>query len=219
MSIYEKSVTGNTVVFSEVTATEVVANPEDTATEQLEKLKVGDTVYQAGISAEDSSKLSRALVTPAVAPTDTELVAVNSSNAQAMLRLGDSLVVENGVLNAVTGGGLYCYRAIITFTSVDTDERFRYTGTIYTATELVEGILPRLNKTEVALLKFFTRQFITAEYNEEGSLLFTTTGGFYTSSNYEVQNPNVYCGYLADYGFNVMQIRTTVTVYVERVEL
>lgn len=220
MSIYEKSVTGNTVVFSEVTATEVVANPEDTATERLEKLKVGDTVYQAGLSTEDSSKLARALVTPVVAPTDTELVIVNSSNAQAMLRLGNGFSVDNGVLNTVGGsGGLYCYRVYITFLDVDHDNRYRYIGTIYTSTELVEGTLPRLNKTEVALLKFFTREFITAEYNEAGSLLLTNTGGFYASGNYEVQYPNVSCGYLADYGMSVTNISADVQVHVERVEL
>lgn len=47
----------------------------------------------------------RALKTPMAMPTATEIVAVDSTNSQAMLTIGDGLIVENDTLKAVGGGG------------------------------------------------------------------------------------------------------------------
>lgn len=51
------------------------------------------------------TKLSRVLVTPMSAPASVSLVAVDTSNAQTLLTLGDGLSVSGGVLSASGGGG------------------------------------------------------------------------------------------------------------------
>lgn len=45
------------------------------------------------------NKLMKALVTPMTAPSNFELVGIDSSNSQAMVDLGDRLVVENNEIN------------------------------------------------------------------------------------------------------------------------
>lgn len=63
------------------------------------------------------TKLSRVLVTPMSAPASVSLVAVDTSNAQTLLTLGDGLSVSGGVLSASGGGGggsspvLYAHKA------------------------------------------------------------------------------------------------------------
>ena len=56
------------------------------------------------LSAETQSNIARALKTPIATPTTTKLVAVDNTNSQEMISIGENLTLENGVLNA-TGGG------------------------------------------------------------------------------------------------------------------
>lgn len=53
---------------------------------------------------EITPNVMRALKTPISAPSSTELVGVDGSNAQTMIGIGDGLSIENGTLKA-TGGG------------------------------------------------------------------------------------------------------------------
>ena len=64
----------------------------------------GDFV-EIHLDADIAAKLGRVLVTPMSAPASVSLVAVDTSNAQAMLTLGDGLSVSGGVLSASGGGG------------------------------------------------------------------------------------------------------------------
>lgn len=57
------------------------------------------------LDADIAAKLGRVLVTPMSAPASVSLVAVDTSNAQTMLTLGDGLSVSDGVLSASGGGG------------------------------------------------------------------------------------------------------------------
>lgn len=57
-----------------------------------------------GSVSELTPKVMRSLVTPMSAPAKTELVAVNGSNSQAMIEIGEGLSLENGTLK-VTGIG------------------------------------------------------------------------------------------------------------------
>lgn len=50
-------------------------------------------------------KANKALIKPDSAPASTSLVAVDNSNAQTMLTIGDGLSVENGKLKATGGSG------------------------------------------------------------------------------------------------------------------
>ena len=54
---------------------------------------------------EGIDKANKALVKPDSAPSSASLVAVDNSNAQTMLAVGDGLSVENGTLKATSGGG------------------------------------------------------------------------------------------------------------------
>lgn len=64
----------------------------------------GDFV-EIHLDANIATKLGRVLVTPMSAPASVSLVAVDTSNAQTMLTLGDGLSVSGGVLSASGGGG------------------------------------------------------------------------------------------------------------------
>jgi hypothetical protein len=48
--------------------------------------------------------VARALKTPMSAPATTKLVAVDTTNSQEMITIGENLTLENGILSA-TGGG------------------------------------------------------------------------------------------------------------------
>lgn len=50
-------------------------------------------------------KANKALVKPDSAPSSTSLIAVDNSNTQTMLTIGDGLSIENGALKATGGGG------------------------------------------------------------------------------------------------------------------
>lgn len=52
------------------------------------------------IDANLTNKISKSLVTPMSTPTKTELVAVDNTNSQRMIEIGDGLSLENGVLSA-----------------------------------------------------------------------------------------------------------------------
>lgn len=53
---------------------------------------------EAHLDADIASKIGRSLVTPMSAPPTLSLVGVDASNAQTMIKIGDGLVIENGVL-------------------------------------------------------------------------------------------------------------------------
>lgn len=57
------------------------------------------------LDADIAAKLGRVLMTPMSAPASVSLVAVDTSNAQTMLTLGEGLSVSGGVLSASGGGG------------------------------------------------------------------------------------------------------------------
>lgn len=63
------------------------------------------TFFDIHLDADIVTKLSRVLVTPMSAPASVSLVAVDTSNAQTLLTLGDGLSVSGGVLSASGGGG------------------------------------------------------------------------------------------------------------------
>ena len=64
----------------------------------------GDFI-EVHLDADIAAKLGRVLMTPMSAPASVSLVAVDTSNAQTMLTLGDGLTIEGGALKATGGGG------------------------------------------------------------------------------------------------------------------
>lgn len=106
--LYEKTVDGNTVTFTQKdvdAGANVIANPEAEATETLEKVQIDETVYDIPkLTQEQENTLATALKTPVATPTEIQLVAVDTNNAQTMLDVGDGLTVEDGVIKAVNEG-------------------------------------------------------------------------------------------------------------------
>ena len=76
-------------------------------------------------SASDMQKLcdtvNRSLLTPVSAPADTKIVAVDNTNSQKMLTIGDGLSVENDTLKTSGGSGEKLYSHNIKFTKHNTN--------------------------------------------------------------------------------------------------
>lgn len=65
------------------------------------------------LDADITTRLAKTLITPMTTPTATEIVAVDNTNSQTMLAIGNGLSIENGTLKA-SGGGSTLYRHEIT---------------------------------------------------------------------------------------------------------
>ena len=76
-------------------------------------------------SASDMQKLcdtvNRSLLTPESAPADTKIVAVDNTNSQKMLTIGDGLSIENDTLKTSASGGEKLYLHNIKFTKPNTN--------------------------------------------------------------------------------------------------
>jgi hypothetical protein len=83
---------------SNITASQL-AEIIDTNGNIVVSLDVSGTKLSLHLSSDTVSKLSRALLTPLSAPSETKLVAVNTTNSQEMVGLGNRLVVDNEELN------------------------------------------------------------------------------------------------------------------------
>ena len=86
-----------------ITANQLANIIDDTDT-IIHSLDASGTKLQLNLSSSQVNKLMRALITPNVAPSGIELVAINTNNSQVMLTLGDGLYVADGQLK-VTGAG------------------------------------------------------------------------------------------------------------------
>ena len=81
--------------------------------------KDGDKV-KFEIDAEIQSKIDKSLVTPTSRPTTTELVAVDNTNSQKMIEIGEGLSLENGTLKATGGSGGTSVDVVDSLTSLST---------------------------------------------------------------------------------------------------
>ena len=94
------------------------------------------------LDADIKNKLDKALVTPTSTPTATELVAVDNSNSQTMLAIGDGLSVENGTLKASGGSKLYRHNIILQILAQGTVVEFDiYTSSNITFTPSIVTML------------------------------------------------------------------------------
>lgn len=62
--------------------------------------------FEVHLDAVIAQKIQRALVTPVSRPQSTELVAVDNTGAQVMLKVGEGLTIENGVLKIQKANGV-----------------------------------------------------------------------------------------------------------------
>lgn len=109
------------------------------------------------------NKLMKALVTPMTAPSNFELVGIDSSNSQTMVDLGDRLVVENDEINLSDG----------TITTLDFAESERQKS---------KNLLP--------LKESFTQDNVTVDINKDTGLI--TLSGTVSDSSYVISESEIY---------------------------
>lgn len=105
--------------------------------------------------ADATTEINNSLQKPTTAPSATQLVAVDNTNTQAMLNIGDGLSVENGSLKASGGTGGKKYMHYIRFAFVIPK------GTIYLNTQFISTKADKFTKETLFI-------FLQDEYNEPG---------------------------------------------------
>lgn len=78
-----------------------IFDDKNTILEQLEAVKELIRNIDTDALANLNDLVGRALKTPLARPQSTEVVAVDNTNAQIMVKLGDDLVIKNGYLEVV----------------------------------------------------------------------------------------------------------------------
>ena len=77
---------------------------EEKTTTPITVTLTDETTQNFNVEAKNGSGAGNALTKPTTAPSATQLVAVDNTNTQTMLNIGDGLSVENGSLKASGGG-------------------------------------------------------------------------------------------------------------------
>lgn len=99
-TFFENSdITGFAVIPPAINATQIEHIIEDSET-IVTDLTPDKTKLSIHLAAATLARLNRALVTPTSNPPATELVAVDTSGTQAMIKLGNEFTLENGILKA-----------------------------------------------------------------------------------------------------------------------
>ena len=88
---------------------------EEKTTTPITVTLTDETTQNFNVEAKNGSGVDNALTKPTTAPSATQLVAVDNTNTQAMLNIGDGLSVENGSLKASGGTGTKKYMHYILF--------------------------------------------------------------------------------------------------------
>ena len=88
---------------------------EEKTTTPITVTLTDETTQNFNVEAKNGSGAGNALTKPTTAPSATQLVAVDNTNAQTMLNIGDGLSVENGSLKASGGSGGKKYMHYILF--------------------------------------------------------------------------------------------------------
>lgn len=77
---------------------------EEKTTTPITVTLTDETTQNFNVEAKNGSGADNALTKPTTAPSATQIVAVDNTNTQTMLNIGDGLSVENGSLKASGGG-------------------------------------------------------------------------------------------------------------------
>lgn len=90
---------------------------EEKTTTPITVTLTDETTQNFNVEAKNGSGADNALTKPTTTPSATQIVAVDNTNTQTMLNIGDGLSVENGSLKASggTGGKLYYKKIKIRF--------------------------------------------------------------------------------------------------------
>ena len=100
---------------------------EEKTTTPITVTLTDETTQNFNVEAQNGSGADNALTKPTTAPSATQIVAVDNTNSQKMLTIGDGLSIENDTLKA-SGGKLYQH-----YITIEAKERTFYIFiTVYT---------------------------------------------------------------------------------------
>ncbi len=128
---------------------------EEKTTTPITVTLTDETTQNFNVEAKNGSGGGNALTKPTTAPSATQLVAVDNTNTQTMLNIGDGLSVENGSLkaNGRTGGKKYMHYIRFCF---DIPK-----GSVYLNTQFISTKADKFTKETLF-------NFLQDEYNEPG---------------------------------------------------
>lgn len=129
-----------------------IFDDKNTILEQLEAVKELIRNIDTDSLASLNDLVGRALKTPLTRPHSTEIVAVDNTNAQVMVELGDDLVIKNGYLQVVPNIHLHLFDTAGNESSLtlrwldnteiaissDGDERYIIRGTLDTTNNIID---------------------------------------------------------------------------------
>lgn len=132
------------------------------------------------LDADIAAKLGRVLVTPMSAPASVSLVAVDTSNAQTMLTLGDGLSVSGGVLSASGGNSAGA--------SIDILDGF-YSGAkvVYTNGQIERFTSGRITKDGVSVV-YLTLTTASNIYAGDALIINTNTKAILSAEGFDYRN-------------------------------
>ncbi len=142
---------------------------EEKTTTPITVTLTDETTQNFNVEAKNGSGADNALTKPTTAPSATQIVAVDNTNTQTMLNIGDGLSVENGSLKASgggTGGKLYYKKIKIRFlnTSIsgfaDIEEIDIYFNESNNALYTIDNIINLYSKIDYAICKTIQRNGI-----------------------------------------------------------
>lgn len=152
---------------------------EEKTTTPITVTLTDETTQNFNVEAQNGSGGDNALTKPTTAPSATQIVAVDNTNTQTMLNIGDGLTVENGSLtaNGGTGGKKYLHKLFIYLNTNSTERQ------LFCSFEFVnEKSTPYQNFNE----------FITDNFNKSTFELPIHPAPFIPDSNYLIER----CGYV-----------------------
>ena len=89
---------------------------EEKTTTPITVTLTDETTQNFNVEAKNGSGADNALTKPTTVPSATQLVAVDNTNSQKMLTIGDGLSIENDTLKASASGGDKLYQHNLIFT-------------------------------------------------------------------------------------------------------
>lgn len=128
------------------------------------------------LDADIAAKLGRVLVTPMSAPASVSLVAVDTSNAQTLLTLGDGLSVSGGVLSASGGnsGGV----------SIDIQSGFSNVTIVHSNGQTESFTSGRITKDDVRVI-YITLSTASNIYASNALIINTNTKAILSTEDFD----------------------------------
>lgn len=136
---------------------------EEKTTTPITVTLTDETTQNFNVEAKNGSGVDNALTKPTTAPSATQIVAVDNTNTQTMLNIGDGLSVENGSLKA--SGKKYIHYLECNFTPPNI-------GTIYVNIQFISSKPDKFTKET---LFYFLQNEYSTDARDNGNFIYSPT--------------------------------------------